>query len=83
MALIYNYILKKKHKKHSWQKKYLKFKKKNICIPPFLKNSVIWVHQGKKLIRRIVHPFMVGHKIGEFCLTRKPFFYPQKKKKDK
>lgn len=83
MALIYNYITIKKTGKPSkfWKKRYLMFKTKNFCIPKFLRNSNFWVHQGKHFVKRQVYPFMLGHKVGEFCLTKKPFFYPPKKKK--
>jgi ribosomal protein S19 len=82
-ALIYAYIIAKKTSKPSkvLKKPYLKFLTKNFCIPKFLRNTHIWVHQGQTWTKRQVFPFMIGHKVGEFGLTRKLFFYPPKKKK--
>ncbi len=37
------------------------------------------IHNGKEMISRKIKPEMVGHKLGEFVPTRKPFL--QKKKK--
>jgi ribosomal protein S19 len=83
MALIYVYVVIKKTGKPSkfWKKKHLTYKTKNSCIPKFLRNSFLLIHQGKNFVKRQVYPYMIGHKIGEFCLTKKPFFYPPKKKK--
>lgn len=81
MTLLYNYIFLKKKRNVMWKKKYLKFRKKNFCIPKILRNCNIFIHQGKQLIKRQVYSHMIGRKVGEFCLTRKPFFYPPKKKK--
>lgn len=83
MALIYTYLVSKKTGKPSqyWKKKELTYRTKNFCIPKFLRNSFIFIHQGKHYVKRQVYPYMIGHKIGEFCLTKKPFFYPPKKKK--
>jgi ribosomal protein S19 len=83
MTLIYAYIVRKKTGKPSiyWADSKLLFRTKNFCIPRFWRNLNIFIHQGKKHVRRQVFAFMIGHKIGEFCLTRKPFHYPPKKKK--
>jgi len=83
MALIYTYLVVKKTGKPSkyWKKTQLTYRTKNFCIPKFLRNAAVFIHQGKSYVRRPVYPFMIGHKLGEFCLTRKPFFYPPKKKK--
>jgi len=83
MALIYSYVVVRKTGKPSqyWRKRFLKFKTKNFCLPKFFRNTDLWVHQGIQYVKRQVYPFMLGHKLGEFCLTRKPFFYPPKKSK--
>lgn len=38
----------------------------------------IHIHNGKDMIARKIKPEMVGHKLGEFVATRKPFI-PKKK----
>ncbi|KAF2667676.1 mitochondrial ribosome small subunit component S19 [Microthyrium microscopicum] len=37
------------------------------------------VHNGKDYIEFLVTEEMVGHKLGEFSMTRKPFKYSQSK----
>lgn len=36
------------------------------------------VHTGKEFMKVTITNEMVGHKIGEFCLTRKTFTYKKK-----
>jgi ribosomal protein S19 len=39
------------------------------------------VHKGFLYKKVQINEFLVGHKLGEFSVTRKPFKYPIKKKK--
>lgn len=38
----------------------------------------IQIHNGKNMIARKIKPEMVGHKLGEFVPTRKPFTQKRK-----
>lgn len=46
---------------------------RNSTILPFFthKNYLIYVYDGKKFSQIRIVPEMIGHKFGEFCLTRK------------
>ena len=33
--------------------------------------NVYFIHNGKRFIRKRISPLMIGHKFGEFALTRK------------
>lgn len=56
---------------------YLKLNKKNIktwsrsstIIPDMVGNSIL-VHNGKKFFKVFIIEDMIGHKLGEFSLTR-------------
>jgi ribosomal protein S19 len=67
--------------------KYVKshFKKhvrgRDLVISPTYAPSVLSIHKGNKYNKIRITEFMVGHKLGEFSFTRKPFKYPIKKKK--
>jgi small subunit ribosomal protein S19 len=63
---------------------------KNSNLKIFSRNSVILenhlgktfqIHVGNKFVSLLVTSRMVGHKFGEFCLTRKQFSHKKKKKK--
>lgn len=46
----------------------------NTIIPSFI-GAKLLVHNGKDYIPLTVREEMVGHKIGEFVATQKPFTY--------
>ncbi|XZR52565.1 MAG: 30S ribosomal protein S19 [Candidatus Carsonella ruddii] len=56
---------------------YLNFQKKNFktwsrsstIIPDMVDNSIL-VHNGKKFFKIYINEDMIGHKLGEFSLTR-------------
>lgn len=56
---------------------------KSSCIPRSLLYSYMTVHKGNSTINKRINKFMIGKKFGEFVFTRKPFFFPPKKKKVK
>jgi len=49
-------------------------------IYPALVGLKLEIYNGKEMIKREIKPPMVGHKLGEFVLTRKSFLPPKKKK---
>jgi ribosomal protein S19 len=73
-----NLIIKKKYVGDLKIKSYTFFKK-NIRIPKLLLHSRIKLHKGNYYVTRSVSKWMLGHVLGEFVLTRKPFFFPNKK----
>ncbi|ALP70051.1 SSU ribosomal protein S19p (S15e) [Candidatus Nasuia deltocephalinicola] len=51
-------------------KKIIKTWSRNTCILPIFINFTICVHNGKKHIPIYITYNMVGHKLGEFSITR-------------
>jgi len=56
---------------------------KNSLIVPQCVGFIFQVHTGRDLEKLKINSDMVGFKFGEFCLTRKPFSFKKKKKKQK
>jgi small subunit ribosomal protein S19 len=54
----------------SGQKKVVKTWARRSTIPPEFVGHTIAVHNGLKFIPVYITVFMVGHKLGEFSLTR-------------
>jgi len=75
--------LKRKLRKRKSVIKSYKTISKSSCIPKSLLYSYMTVHKGNSTISKRINKFMIGRKFGEFVFTRKPFFYPPKKKKVK
>lgn len=50
-------------------------------ILPYLVGTTVNVHNGLKFIKIKITEEMVGHKLGEYSLTRARFFYKKTKKK--
>ena len=61
--------LKDSNKNTAWSRK-------STVLPTAL-GKLIDVYDGKKFVTLKITPEMIGHKFGEFCLTRK---YPIHKK---
>ena len=61
-------------------KKKIPIFKRNAEIMPAVIGSIIAVHCGNKMIKLTISKSMVGHKVGEFILTRKQAFFKKKKK---
>lgn len=55
-----------------------KIKNKKLIIVPFYVGKIFYVHNGKTLQKLIIKKEMVGHRIGEFCKTRKSFKFKKK-----
>jgi small subunit ribosomal protein S19 len=54
---------------------------KNATILPQLVGLTIHVYNGQRLLPVLIQEPMIGHKLGEFVLTRKRHVYVKKKKK--
>lgn len=57
----------------SW--KGIVYNKRATSITPEIKENNILVHNGKYFIPVQITSSRVGHKLGEFCLTKKPAKY--------
>lgn len=62
-------------------KKTLKEVPRNMSILPKFVNHSFKVHTGNSYSEISVTKEMIGHKFGEFSITRKPFAFKKKKKK--
>jgi small subunit ribosomal protein S19 len=49
----------------------LKIWSRRSVILPYFVGKTVEVHQGKNFIRLLITEDMIGHKFGEFALTRK------------
>lgn len=81
-SFLTNILIKNKYTGSLSTKSYTFFKK-NIRIPKILLYSRIKIHKGNYYVTRSVSKWMVGRNLGEFVLTRKPFFFPAKKNSKK
>lgn len=61
-----------KKKKQTWSRR--------SSIYPILVGSSLKIHNGQMMIQRKITEEMIGHKLGEFVRTRKPYNPPKKKK---
>jgi small subunit ribosomal protein S19 len=52
-------------------KKPVKTHLRNMIILPFMVGKTVLVHDGKSYQQVIIIPEMIGHRFGEFALTRK------------
>lgn len=64
-------------------KKFKKSKKirRNCTILKYHVDKTFNIHNGKNFILLTVNSNMVGHRFGEFCLTRQSFSFKKKKSK--
>jgi len=76
-------------RRSKWKAPFLKLnfvKKLNVAsrsskiLPKFLGSSY-YVHNGRNYDEIVVTKDMLGHKFGEFSLTRKGFLFKKKKRK--
>lgn len=44
---------------------------RDMVIIPEMVNQTIMIHKGKEFVAVIIQPEMLGHRLGEFALTRK------------
>ena len=56
---------------------------KNTNVIPKLINKTCLIHTGKKFAKIIFTQEMLGHKIGEFVMTRANYIFKIKKKNQK
>jgi len=52
-------------------KKFVKVKQRGIIIVPEMIGAKIGVYNGKEFVSLDIRPEMLGHRLGEFVLTRK------------
>ena len=64
------------------KKNYIKtiISRNTIILPKFIEQTVK-VHNGKKFVEILVTEEMIGHKFGEFSMTRKQFSFKKTKTK--
>lgn len=55
-----------------------KIENKNLVIVPFYVGKIFYAHNGKNFQKLIIKKEMIGHKVGEFCKTRKNFRFKKK-----
>jgi len=60
--------------------KKIKTSSRNSVVLPFLIGRTVQVHNGKFFVPVNVTEAMIGHKLGEFTLTRLRHIYKKKKK---
>jgi small subunit ribosomal protein S19 len=53
--------------------------RQSVILPLFI-NYIFKVYNGKFFVRLLITKEMVGYKLGEFCPTRKKFFFKKQKK---
>jgi len=75
-ALLRNYdiieALVKKCEKKAAKGRPIKTHNRALVIVPALVGKTIGVHNGKEFIKVEIKEEMLGHRLGEFALTRKP-----------
>lgn len=59
------------------------FYDRSSTIPDCFFACLMRIHKGKKIRKILVEEKIIGKKFGEFSFTRKPFYFPSKKKKNK
>jgi small subunit ribosomal protein S19 len=68
--IIENFVKKCKNKKE--KKQAIRTHRRNLVIVPHLVGITIHIHNGKDFIPVKITEEMLGHRLGEFSLTRKP-----------
>lgn len=56
---------------------------RSTVVTNIFKNKIAYLYRGNEVIKTRFSKFNIGFKLGEFALTRKPFSFPIKKKKNK
>ena len=77
------YLIYKQNSKLKTKKKTILVFNRAACVHKALINYKLLIHKGswfRNLIRKF---YFFKKKFGEFAYTRKPFFFPRKKKKKK
>nr|AGR42864.1 ribosomal protein S19 [Ostreococcus tauri]AGR43036.1 ribosomal protein S19 [Ostreococcus tauri]AGR43122.1 ribosomal protein S19 [Ostreococcus tauri]AGR43208.1 ribosomal protein S19 [Ostreococcus tauri] len=63
----------------SSKKKFI-WSRQSSILPQFV-NKTFMVHNGKSFVEITIQESMIGHKFGEFALTRKKLIHKKKDKK--
>nr|YP_010041747.1 ribosomal protein S19 [Cyanophora sudae]QPB15078.1 ribosomal protein S19 [Cyanophora sudae] len=77
--LIKKYLINKQQKKTIINKEW----SRNSEIVKNFINNKLSVYNGKKFVSVLITEQMVGHKLGEFCLTKLPCAHKKKNNKNK
>ena len=67
---------------HSFGKRINIWSRRSVIIPQFI-NQQVYIYNGKTFVSLLVTEDMVGHKFGEFAITRKRALHKKKVKKKK
>ena len=67
---------------HSFDKRIIIWSRRSVIIPQFI-NQQVYIYNGKTFVSLLVTEDMVGHKFGEFAITRKRALHKKKVKKKK
>ena len=67
---------------HSFDKRINIWSRRSVIIPQFI-NQQVYIYNGKTFVSLLVTEDMVGHKFGEFAITRKQALHKKKVKKKK
>lgn len=65
---------------HSFDKRINIWSRRSVIIPQFI-NQQVYIYNGKTFVSLLVTEDMVGHKFGEFAITRKRTLHKKKVKK--
>lgn len=72
-------LLKKKKQRVKSKVLYI-FDRSTVATQSFV-NSFFFIHKGNSFKKIAFKKYFFGKKLGEFSFTKKPFFFPLKKKK--
>lgn len=61
----------KKCKKRAGQGKQIRTHQRDIVIIPGMVDYTVYIHNGKDFVQVKIIPEMIGHRLGEFSVTRK------------
>jgi ribosomal protein S19 len=56
---------------------------RSSCVPKNFFKKQLYVYKGNIFNKIVFNRYQLFYKFGEFSFTRKPFNFPQKKKKSK
>lgn len=70
------------HSMENYKKKDKIFCRNTSLVPKALHKNFV-VYNGSKFINVIISEEIIGHKLGEFCQSRRRYTYKKKKQKKK
>lgn len=77
---VWRFLLKKKKQNQKGSKKLYLFDRSS-AVPNCFINFNIFIHKGNSFKKLFFKKYFFGRKMGDFSFTKKPFFFPLKKKK--